>query len=54
VTVVYLPRRRRYCTGCGIEYLPMRPHHALCRPCFAWRRIALHIRAVRVALETAR
>ena len=51
MTVVILPRRRRFCISCGIEFRPIAAHHTRCGRCFAWWRIALHVAATRRALE---
>lgn len=53
--ILAFPPRRRFCSGCGIEFLPARAAHALCGKCFAWSRIAALVRATRAALaEVAR
>lgn len=52
--IVTFPSKMRYCSGCAISFMPKRPHHTLCKTCFAWSRIALAITFTRKALETVR
>ena len=51
VNVVNFARRTRFCSGCSIEFVPIRAHHTRWKKCHAWLRIGAGIAAVRRALE---